>query len=429
MAAAIETESPSPKIYIPEEWSNAAEAIACSLVASPIAFVCGPKNSGKTTFSRHLVNVLLQRHKKVAYLDTDVGQTEFTPPGLLSLTVIDKITPVLLITSFFLFVFRFDDTVLEKHLRVYGYMGFGYDGYCLLFPLKKIYWSNQWSEILLNYLLLEFSFQMLFFGDISSKRDPTTYLAYISALYDHYLKEYRSNSKTENQDSTAMPLVINTPGWVKGIGYEILVNMLNYMSPTHVLKIRISAEKKNLPAGAFWSNDENTDNVTVIEISAALQDYLKRSVLVQKDARLLRDLRVMAYFRQCFPSDKTISTIKELAHALAAHPPYEVPISSIKIKHLHCQVPETETFYSLNVTIVGLGVGSFSEQLPQCVGLGIVRGIDTFRGVIYVITPVPQQILEDVDLLLQGFIQIPTSLLQVQGCVSPYMSANVISIN
>lgn len=29
----------------------------------------------------------------MAFLDTDVGQTEFTPPGLLSLTVIDKVTP------------------------------------------------------------------------------------------------------------------------------------------------------------------------------------------------------------------------------------------------------------------------------------------------------------------------------------------------
>lgn len=61
-------------------------------------------------------------------------------------------------------------------------------------------------------------------------------------------------------------------------------------------------------------------------------------VLVQKDARLLRDLRIMAYFRQCFPSDLNITTIKELAHALASHSPYEVPVSSIKIKHLHCQV-------------------------------------------------------------------------------------------
>lgn len=65
--------------------------------------------------------------------------------------------------------------------------------------------------------------------------------------------------------------------FVPGIGYEILVNMLKYMSPTHVLKIRISAENKNLPAGAFWSNDENADHATVIEIGAAFQDYLKRS--------------------------------------------------------------------------------------------------------------------------------------------------------
>ncbi|KAL6579931.1 hypothetical protein OROMI_007955 [Orobanche minor] len=372
MAAASETESSSPKIFIPEEWSNAAEDIAYGSVTFPIAFVCGPKNSGKTVFSRHLLNVLLQRHKKVAYLDTDVGQTEFTPPGLLSLTVMDKIPPDLTIP-------------------------------CLKTPER-----------------------CFFFGDISSKRNPTTYLTYILALYDHYKKEYNN---TETQDSAGLPLVINTPGWVKGIGYEILVDMLKHMSPSHVVKIRISAESKNLPAGAFWLNEGSADAVTIIAINAARQDYLKRSVLVQKDARLLRDLRVMAYFRQCFPSDMRISTIKELARELASHPPYEISISSIKIEHLHCQVPVTETFYSLNATIVGLAVSSASEQLPQCVGLGIVRGVDTFNGVLHVITPVSQQNLEDVDLLLQGFVQIPTALLQVQGCISPYMSANVLSTN
>lgn len=44
---------------------------------------------------------------------------------------------------------------------------------------------------------------------------------------------------------------------------------------------------------------------------------------------------------------------------------------------------------------------------------GIVRGIDALRGLFYVITPVPPNILEKVDLFLQGFIQIPTCLLQV----------------
>ncbi|CAI9266924.1 unnamed protein product [Lactuca saligna] len=63
---------------------------------------------------------------------------------------------------------------------------------------------------------------------------------------------------------------------------------------------------------------------------------------------------------------------------------------------------------------VGLAVSCLgSGNLPQCVSLGIVRG-DPLRRVLCIITPVPQHLLEDVDLLLQGFIQIPTCLLHVQ---------------
>ncbi|KAJ1395246.1 polynucleotide 5-hydroxyl-kinase NOL9 isoform X1 [Sesbania bispinosa] len=111
----------------------------------------------------------------------------------------------------------------------------------------------------------------------------------------------------------------------------------------------------------------------------------------------------MAYFRQCFPNDSNISTIKELAHSLASHCPYEVPIASIKIQHLHREVPGCEIFYSLNASIVGLAVDSEGpENLPWCLGLGIVRGIDTVKGVLYVITPVPHSSLEKVNLLLQA---------------------------
>ncbi|KAE9610042.1 putative polynucleotide 5'-hydroxyl-kinase [Lupinus albus] len=83
------------EIYIPEQWSLAADSIAYDSITSPppIILVCGPGNCGKTTFSRHLLNVMLQRYKKVVYLDTDVGQPEFTPPGFLSLTVLHELTP------------------------------------------------------------------------------------------------------------------------------------------------------------------------------------------------------------------------------------------------------------------------------------------------------------------------------------------------
>jgi len=51
----------------------------------------------------------------------------------------------------------------------------------------------------------------------------------------------------------------------------------------------------------------------------------------------MRDMRIIAYFRQCFKG-KEVNTIKELTHELASHIPYEVPISSLTINHLHCQV-------------------------------------------------------------------------------------------
>lgn len=63
MASRSEPENPSPNIYIPPEWSEAADCIAYDSVTSPppIAIVCGAKNCGKSTFSRYLLNILLRR--------------------------------------------------------------------------------------------------------------------------------------------------------------------------------------------------------------------------------------------------------------------------------------------------------------------------------------------------------------------------------
>ncbi|KAG9443652.1 hypothetical protein H6P81_014992 [Aristolochia fimbriata] len=378
----MEKESPSPHIFIPDLWSEAADSIAFDSCTSPppITFVCGAKNSGKSTFSRHLLNTLVPRYKKVAYLDTDVGQPEFTTPGCLSIHIIDEQTP--------------DLTIL----------------------------SMKTPE------------RCIFFGDTSSKRDPKAYLSGVYRLYDYYHTEYYQSNKLRSSEKSPLPLVINTPGWVKGIGYEIIVEMLRYIQPTHVVQIRISAEKKNLPTGAFWIEGNQKEHATLINLNAAFQVSFNRSLLIQKDSRRLRDARIIAYFRQCLPRSFSITTNKELAHALASHTPYEVPLSKVKVSHLHCTVSRNEIFHSLNATIVGLAVDRRTSQesdghAPWCVGLGIIRGVDMLKGLLYVITPVPLSLLDKVDLLLQGYIEIPTCLLQVRGCVSPYMATNVMPFN
>ncbi|KAK3211211.1 hypothetical protein Dsin_015917 [Dipteronia sinensis] len=222
-------ENPSLDTYIPQQWTEAGDSITYDSNTSPppIALICGAKNYGKTTFSRHLVNILLQRYRKIAHLDADVGQPEFTAPGFLSLTVVDKPTPGILI-----FIF------------------------CRSF----------------------------YFGDVSSKRDPTTYLKYIFTLYDYYRKEYCMLNNSESPGRIELPLVVNTPGWVKGMGYDILVDILRYITPTNVVKINISFGKKNLPAGAFWLDGNCNGDVNLIEINSAHRDAFNRSFLVLKSS-------------------------------------------------------------------------------------------------------------------------------------------------
>ena len=54
-----------------------------------------------------------------------------------------------------------------------------------------------------------------------------------------------------------------------------------------------------------------------------------------------------------------------------------------------------------------------------CTCAGIVRGVDIQKGLLYLITPVPLQRLQSVDLLQQGLIEIPTTILQV-ACFPPF---------
>lgn len=60
-----------------------ANSIAAEVAAGaqPVIVIAGSKGAGKSSFGRLLVNSLLNVSSAVAYLDTDLGQPEFTVPG------------------------------------------------------------------------------------------------------------------------------------------------------------------------------------------------------------------------------------------------------------------------------------------------------------------------------------------------------------
>nr|XP_060484027.1 polynucleotide 5'-hydroxyl-kinase NOL9-like isoform X1 [Panthera onca] len=78
--------------------------VSCEEVdGCPVILVCGSQDVGKSTFNRYLINQLLNSISCVDYLECDLGQTEFTPPGCISLLNITE--PILGMYYTFLFFF------------------------------------------------------------------------------------------------------------------------------------------------------------------------------------------------------------------------------------------------------------------------------------------------------------------------------------
>lgn len=139
--------------------------------SSTITLVIGNKNSGKSTFSKSLLNnFFVDGNREVSYLDLDPGQSEFSDPYCLS------------ISSYKRPIFGINIDKGNKH------------------GLTEYY------------------------GFTSPQLQPNLYLAIIKKLFRFY-QEHQSGNH----------LIINTPGWIKGLGKELLESITIYINPTHLV--------------------------------------------------------------------------------------------------------------------------------------------------------------------------------------------------
>ena len=172
-----------------------------------IVAVAGCKGAGKSSFSRLLVNSLLNDVPCVMYMDTDCGQPEYGAPGMLSLHALSE--PAL--------------GPPHTHPRP---------------PIAAH-----------------------FVGDVSPQSDPDRYAAAVAALYEHYATVGR-----DPHTGAWAPLVVNTHGWVKSLGLELLARVLATLAPSHVVQLLLAQDKKNLPLEPFWCQDPATCHTHVLGI-------------------------------------------------------------------------------------------------------------------------------------------------------------------
>lgn len=93
----------------------------------------------------------------------------------------------------------------------------------------------------------------------------------------------------------------------------------------------------------------------------------------------------------------------------------------------HCLVSTVSVFFPLDTNHFLSNLMEFECHVIYFIYIfyhsGIVRAVDVSKGLLYVITPVAQHNLEKVDILLQGFIEIPTRLLQV---IDPFSDTHLL---
>lgn len=185
---------------VSQNWADAVNAVLAAPppptggACSGSVLVCGAKGVGKSSLCRFLVNRMLGRHREVAYMDCDLGQPEFTPPGQVSLHRLQA--PV----------------VGPPHANI--------------------------RRPQLAY----------FVGTTTSKPEPLLYTAAVRALAEHagagatnaggqQQQQQRSSSFFASDAPPPAPLVVNTDGWVKGMGEDLLGAVIDAVRPRHIVQI------------------------------------------------------------------------------------------------------------------------------------------------------------------------------------------------
>ncbi|KAJ1720121.1 Polynucleotide 5'-hydroxyl-kinase grc3, partial [Coemansia erecta] len=347
----------------------------------PVYVLAGSQGQGKSTFSRQLINRLLSRYGRMFFIEADLGQPELSPPGSLSLTMITE--PLL---------------------------GPPFTHTSLVEPYHAVY-----------------------MGMLSPKNNPDRYVLAVQRLvsvYRDYISSERAIrvqsgdgdaaafSTAHEVDLQTIPLVVNTQGWLKGLGLDLHYSLCEAVQPTNYIQMYDPAlqqqqgqqpgydgdigrdESGNIaplidfssitgqPPRLTWISAMGYDRATQVLLekpaatiiagaddgdndegdSGALsggtneQSARKGFKLVPRD---MRDLSLISHFylggnssssqQPCSPVLRQIeSPVWSMRTPLAARRPLVVPWSDLVIWLGDEDVPPSQLLRSLNGTVVGV---------------------------------------------------------------------------
>ncbi|CAE6429546.1 unnamed protein product [Rhizoctonia solani] len=403
-----------PSFQFPDDWQQTITSILSpvpgekpstgrdELCDAPVILVRGAKNSGKSTFSRSLANSLTNRYHRVAFIECDIGQSEFTPGGMVSLNLLK--TPV------------FGPPFTHLSQPRYAH----------------------------------------FVGANSPKTTPSYYLAALSDLAQRYQLEFKYSESLGDDTideepikiSGSVPLVINTQGWVKGMGADLLRSINELFAPTHVVEFQPphihSLAETFHGRSALFSEESNQNIFNNWDQSIKLLPIVPPSLPSRFSSADLRSLALASYFYGCSNDTNNDSTSDSwITHwdtslSLRSTAPIAIDIHSTLesiaiIAPVGDDVVPAELSRAISCGVVGLvapdspstppetpytqGGLPPSPQSSRCIGLGFIRGASATQ--LHLLTPVPVSQLRLCRMLVLGELAMPIwAFLEPEGSVN-----------
>ncbi|KAG4303731.1 hypothetical protein PCK1_000249 [Pneumocystis canis] len=385
----IENYSNFPLLNIPESWASTINDIYLSSFGKETIriVVCGQKSSGKSTFTKNLMNKFLTGRyngnriiKKIHYIETDLSQPEFSPYGIISSHSIEE-------------------PVINPSFT-----------HCTLPSLLKAH----------------------FFGSTSPQDNPEHFLLCINDMIHNCRKN--------------IPTIINTPGWTKGIGLELLNKIVNLSNCTHIIYIGSKANIEAFDIKLIFSPSID------FFILPSAREFLNTYGTLKINATDLRTLSIISYFHSINISENNYHIDWKFNPCLLNMKPWIVKydgdssgIDAISI--LNAIIDPDDFYYAINGTIMALVAidtiekndkntwefyitkskdflpilnlekNPINPKLSHCLGLCILRGISKKSKELQILTPINTSTLNNYLnsnkklILIKGNLELPISLM------------------
>ncbi|KAG4078310.1 hypothetical protein HA402_013020 [Bradysia odoriphaga] len=321
--------------------------------------IIGGKGVGKSTFLRYFINRNLTQFKNVLLIDLDIGQPEMFLPQTISATVITE--PIL---------------------------GPGY-------------------------LRNKSPHKSYLFGDVNVLVSSIKYLKCVLKLlkYCHSVDEFRS-----------MPWIVNTMGYSRGFGLELIVAILRMLKPTDLVQIQAGRAENNFEKVLLADEVNNfqfnffDEEVRDMDSQCTYSTHICDSMSVTNRKRVWdispKDLRYATIL------SKLGNILKGNAKWITDVKPVCASLEDIKIIIVNDDsIGPDQRSKTINGNLVYLcrSNDDDTDDILECYGLGIVRSVDAANSKVFLLSTIITDELRHVNALAICSIPLPTSILISQS--------------